>query len=503
MPQDYSGLVINEIHYNPKDEIFNGDTIEGTNFEFIELKNIGSSDINIAGIEFSEGVETNIQEKIIIQPGGFCVIAENRESFQQKFGFVPDAVYSGKLSDKGEAIILNNPFGIMLDEVEYDDKEPWDVKADEGDFSLGLIDATSDNTDAVNWAVQDDFTTPKAENTFCVLGDLDEDGVCDDNDQCPNEDDAIIGTSCDDGDSCTTNDVYNTACVCEGVREDSDNDGVCDADDICPGGDDNIDGDLDGIPDACDNCPTDSANACGIPTYCTAQAINTNYEFIQKVSFKSIDNASGNNRGYGDFSGQSTNVSIGETVAFSLTPGFRNSAYNEAWTIWIDFNRDGDYTDAGENVYSNSSSVTLSGKINIPESANTGATGMRVAMQWRNAASSCGSFVYGEVEDYTVIISANGAPKLADELTSGNISIFPNPAVKEININLSEILDGVGEQMVDVSIYRLNGQLMWSKAVQTATIIQMDIEQLPNSQPYLLQLQSKSGKKYIKKFFKL
>lgn len=51
--QDYSGLVINEIHYNPLDEITAAnDTIGGKNFEFIELKNCGSTAINLNGIDF-------------------------------------------------------------------------------------------------------------------------------------------------------------------------------------------------------------------------------------------------------------------------------------------------------------------------------------------------------------------------------------------------------------------------------------------------------------------
>ncbi len=82
--------------------------------------------------------------------------------------------------------------------------------------------------------------------------DSDGDGVCDEADQCPDLDDALIGTSCDDGDSCTVNDVYDENCLCSGLFEDSDGDGVCDAEDVCEGGDDTMDSDGDGIPDFCD-----------------------------------------------------------------------------------------------------------------------------------------------------------------------------------------------------------------------------------------------------------
>ncbi|MFT4525747.1 MAG: subtilisin family serine protease, partial [Bacteroidia bacterium] len=87
--------------------------------------------------------------------------------------------------------------------------------------------------------------------TINNLPDSDNDGVCDANDQCPEQDDALIGTSCDDGDACTTGDVYDANCGCTGTLIDSDNDGVCDADDQCPGLDDAL------IGTSCDD-----GNAC-------------------------------------------------------------------------------------------------------------------------------------------------------------------------------------------------------------------------------------------------
>ena len=46
---------------------------------------------------------------------------------------------------------------------------------------------------------------------------------------------AVPGSSCDDGDACTVNDVYNQDCQCVGTQSpDSDGDGICDAQDNCP-----------------------------------------------------------------------------------------------------------------------------------------------------------------------------------------------------------------------------------------------------------------------------
>ncbi len=52
------------------------------------------------------------------------------------------------------------------------------------------------------------------EGTFV---DSDNDGICDGNDSCPNQDDAVIGTPCDDGNPLTINDQYNGNCSCAGT----------------------------------------------------------------------------------------------------------------------------------------------------------------------------------------------------------------------------------------------------------------------------------------------
>jgi len=97
--------------------------------------------------------------------------------------------------------------------------------------------------------------------------DSDNDGVCDQEDVCPGEDDSIdlnlngipdcneqdcsIGALCDDGDPCTYFDmIVDIKCQCEGTQaSDSDNDGVCDPEDVCPGEDDTIDLNTNGVPD--------------------------------------------------------------------------------------------------------------------------------------------------------------------------------------------------------------------------------------------------------------
>jgi PKD repeat protein len=135
-------------------------------------------------------------------------------------------------------------------------------------------------------------------------------------------------------------------------------------------------------------------------TYCSSQGNNSSYEWISNVQFGSFTNSSGA-AGYTDFTGQLVSMDAGSSVSVSLTPGFSSSTYTEYWKVWIDYNKNGDFTDPGEEVYSGVSTGTVSGSFSVPAGA-TGTTRMRVSMKWNAVQTPCETFSYGEVEDYTV-----------------------------------------------------------------------------------------------------
>ena len=74
--------------------------------------------------------------------------------------------------------------------------------------------------------------------------------------------------------------------------------------------------------------------------------------------------------------------------------------------MWIDLNKDGDFSDTGEQVFSSGSASTsvINGVLSIPAGASNGKTTMRVAMRYNTAPNACGTYNYGEVEDYSVYI---------------------------------------------------------------------------------------------------
>jgi PKD repeat protein len=123
------------------------------------------------------------------------------------------------------------------------------------------------------------------------------------------------------------------------------------------------------------------------------------------VQFGSYSNSSGA-AGYTDFTGQTVTMETGSNISVSLSPGFSGSTYTEYWKVWIDYNKNGDFTDAGEEVYSGISSGTVTGSFSVPAGA-TGNTRMRVSMKWNAWQTSCETFSYGEVEDYTVAFTTS------------------------------------------------------------------------------------------------
>ena len=175
-----------------------------------------------------------------------------------------------------------------------------------------------------------------------------------------------------------------------------------------------------GTVNATGNCLTACGGPPPPPQYCYAAGTDQTYEWIQTVSLGSINNTSGSDGGYGDYTSLSTNLSAGSSYTITCTPGFASGAYTENWAVWIDYNGDLDFDDAGEAVGSGSGSSTVNINFTVPSSSPSATTRMRVAMQYGSAPNDCGSFQYGEVEDYTVVVGGGADPTCDDGIQNGD-----------------------------------------------------------------------------------
>jgi PKD repeat protein len=202
-------------------------------------------------------------------------------------------------------------------------------------------------------------------------------------------------------------------------------------------------------------------------TYCVSKGSNTSREWISSVKLGTFTNASGSNSGYGNFVSTVIPLVSGNPYSLTLTPGFSSNSRSEYWRVWIDYNKDGDFLDAGELVFSaNGLKIAATGTITIP-SGLTGQTRMRVSMKYNSAATSCQQFTNGEVEDYTVSLTAPLAPVV--NLTEGSkpetaavskakilsLDLYPNPASNLLNV----VMTGASET-VNIKVYNALGQII-------------------------------------------
>mgnify|MGYP002338691422 CR=1 FL=1 len=243
----------------------------------------------------------------------------------------------------------------------------------------------------------------------------------------------------------------------------------------------------------------------GSVSYCDSYGENTNYEWIDLVELGSINNSTGSDGGYGDYTNLSTDLSPGSNVTIYVSAGFNSSSYTEYWHVWIDFNRNGEF-ESNEEVVSGSSSSAdrLQASFDIPTNAILGETRMRVTMKYNSAASPCESFNYGEVEDYTVNITENASSfairnitsdiKLNEVNTETGISVYPNPAKDILTLDIKE-----GKRNTTVSIYNTEGSLVKTVPMNSSKR-PINISELPSG-TYILKV-ADEREPFVKQFIK-
>ena len=177
-------------------------------------------------------------------------------------------------------------------------------------------------------------------------------------------------------------------------------------------------------------------------TYCTSTSNNTSGEKIAKVVLGTINNTSTGTAGYENFTSLSTNLSRGSSQAITITPSWTSTVYSEGYAVWIDYNKNGLFTDAGELVFSKAASkvTPATGTITIPATAALGLTRMRVSMKYNGIPTSCETLSYGQVEDYNVNITASStiettALSIDNDVLS--LNLYPNPVESVLNVSMN------------------------------------------------------------------
>ncbi len=134
---EFPTVVVSEFMYHPAppDE---GSPYSKSDFEFIEVQNVGSEAISLAGLKFGVRPVTFEFPDVELPAGGFGVIARNPDAFRSRYGdgaTILGEFERGSLSDSGEPFELEFT-GVFIAEFTYDDE--WYPETDGGGYSLSL-----------------------------------------------------------------------------------------------------------------------------------------------------------------------------------------------------------------------------------------------------------------------------------------------------------------------------------------------------------------------------
>lgn len=149
VPASASNLVVSEVHYAPLGPSaaeaaagFNS----GNDFEFIELLNVSSENVDLTGVKVEDAIGFNFTTAdpsiLTLPPGGRIVVVENQAAFLFRYGNNPAVkiagVYDGNLSNEGELLTVRAANTNIIAQFTWSEFEPWPVAAHGGGYSMVL-----------------------------------------------------------------------------------------------------------------------------------------------------------------------------------------------------------------------------------------------------------------------------------------------------------------------------------------------------------------------------
>jgi len=166
--------------------------------------------------------------------------------------------------------------------------------------------------------------------------------------------------------------------------------------------------------------------------YCNT-TFTSSVEPITLVNFAGINNVTVATIGgpsLEDFTAMVGNVTAGVTYPISVNGNTDGAAYTNYFRVFIDWNQNNVFTDAGESydigttMGNNGSGPVVTGSITVPVTALGGNTRMRVMKRYAGYSTNpCQTGTgYGQAEDYTLSVTAaadcNGAPTVGTATAS-------------------------------------------------------------------------------------
>lgn len=149
-------------------------------FEWIELKNVGSGAVNLDGVSLGEGapVAKVTLPAFTLAPGARGVIVKDSAAFALRYGsaaaarIIAEWPGDGSLDNAGEAVHVYDRSAGVIAELSYDDEDGWPERPD-GDGSaleyIGAGNLTADYENPLNWKASDAIHGSPGVTTLPVL----------------------------------------------------------------------------------------------------------------------------------------------------------------------------------------------------------------------------------------------------------------------------------------------------------------------------------------------
>ena len=255
---------------------------------------------------------------------------------------------------------------------------------------------------------------------------------------------------------------------------------------------------------------TTSANL--FAPYCGPLIYSSGVEPITSVVFGGMTNTSAAAIGgtaHESFVNKIANVNREGSFPIKLQGNTDGASFTTKFIVFIDWNQDGDFLDAGE-TYFDTAATTIQvvgstgvdgkeaiGNIVVPADALLGNTRMRIKKNfgsttfYPNPCSSAGTLAagtntgYGQAEDYTVNV---GAKLAVSSATKSQLSVYPNPVKDVLNINSND------QKVTQVALYSIDGKLV--KTINQ-DVKNINVNDLPKG-VYLVKVKSSGTEKSFK-----
>ncbi len=220
--------------------------------------------------------------------------------------------------------------------------------------------------------------------------------------------------------------------------------------------------------------------------YCASGATNSGDTEIQEVYFGNVSNITTGECGqYNDYTTDpalTDDFIIGSTNDIKIFLGNCTSgSYTKAGKVYIDWNYDGDFDDADEMVFATiaqDANWLAEGTFTVPPGTSSGQKFMRIVVsEDENNINPCGTYSYGETEDYSINILPACTPPVAqvtsltiDAITLNTMDISWTSGTENVLI-LAQDGDAISTDPIPTYSYNADAAYGSGDAINSAFVV--------------------------------